>query len=73
MKPDFAPLFKLPRAIRMQLVTDLWDSIALEDDDDPVPPHVIAELRRRSKKYKKNPESAMTWEEVKKYVRTGKR
>ncbi len=37
MKTEFAPLFKLGRAERLQLVEDLWDSIAQEGAQLPVP------------------------------------
>ena len=37
MNTEFAPLFKLGRAERLQLVEDLWDSIAQEDTQSPVP------------------------------------
>ncbi len=37
MNAEFAPLFKLARAERLQLVEDLWDSIAQEDAQLPVP------------------------------------
>ena len=47
MNTEFAPLFKLGRAEPLQLVEDLWDSIAQEDAELPVPDWKRDELRRR--------------------------
>jgi putative addiction module component (TIGR02574 family) len=62
---EFAPLFKLGRAERIQLVEDLWDSIALEDTASPVSERKRAELRRRKECYLQNPATGRTWEQVK--------
>jgi putative addiction module component (TIGR02574 family) len=37
MNPEFAPLFELGRAERLQLVEDLWDSLVEESEHLPVP------------------------------------
>lgn len=65
MNPEFAPLLKLGLAERLQLVEDLWDSIALEATDLPVAPWKSAELRRRKEELSKNANSARTWDQVK--------
>ena len=67
--PAFAPLFALSRAERLQLVQDLWDSIAQEDEPLPFPEWKHEELRRRKEKLLQNPSSGLTWEEVKRQVR----
>ena len=46
MKTEFAPLFKLGRAERLELVEDLWDSLADEDANTPMSDGKISELRR---------------------------
>jgi putative addiction module component (TIGR02574 family) len=75
MKPDpeFAALFKLPVAERLQLVEDLWDSIAAESEQasTPVPDSVAAELRARKARFDANPGSAIPWEEVKRRLGEG--
>src|SRR4051812_23885558 len=38
-------IFKLPAAERIQLVQDLWDSIAADSDAVPVPPEHLQELQ----------------------------
>lgn len=69
MNSEFAPLFKLGRAERLQLVEDLWDSIVQEEEALPVPDWKIEECRRRKEEFLKNPASGMTWEQVKARIR----
>ena len=69
MNTEFAPLFKLGRAERLQLVEDLWDSIALEDAPSAVPEEKREELRRRKERFLQHPASASTWEQVKERAR----
>jgi len=70
MKTEFEPLFKLGRAERLQLVEDLWDSIAQEEAQLPVPDWKREELRRRKERFSKHPASGRTWEQVKQRART---
>ena len=65
MNAEFAPLLKLARAERLQLVEDLWDSIAQEDARSPVPDLKRDELRRRKERFAAHPASGRTWEQVK--------
>ena len=69
MKTEFAPLFKLGRAERLQLVEDLWDSIAREDATLPVTDLKRDELRRRKARLLSHPNSGRTWEQVKERAR----
>jgi putative addiction module component (TIGR02574 family) len=69
MNSEFAQLFKLARAERLQLVEDLWDSIAQEEAGLPVLDWKREELRRRKERFSEHPESGRTWEEVKKRAR----
>jgi putative addiction module component (TIGR02574 family) len=69
MKTEFAPLFKLGRAERLELVEDLWDSIAAEDANVPVPDEKISELRQRKENFRARPDSGRSWEEVKRRAR----
>ena len=70
MNTEFAPLFKLGRAERLQLVEDLWDSIAQEDAQLPVPDWKRDELRRRKERFLQHPTSGRTWEQIKQRART---
>ena len=65
MNSEFAPLFKLGRAERLQLVEDLWDSIAQEDAQLLIPEWKRDELRCRKERYLQNSSSGRTWEQVK--------
>ena len=69
MSTEFAPIFKLGRAERLQLVEDLWDSIAQEDAQLPVPDWKREELRRRKERFMQHPSSGHPWEQVKRQAR----
>ena len=69
MNAEFASLFKLGRAERLQLVEDLWDSIAEEDAPLPVSDEKRAVLRRRKERFQPHPASGRTWEQVKERAR----
>lgn len=69
MNAEFAPLFQLGRAERLQLVEDLWDSIAQGDAPLPLPDWKRDELRRRKERFLGQPSSGRTWEQVKQRAR----
>lgn len=70
MNPEFAPLFKLGRAERLQLVEDLWDSLAQENALMPLPEWKSEELRRRKERFLAQPDSGRSWDEVKHRARS---
>jgi len=70
MRTEFASIFKLGRAERLQLVEDLWDSIAEEDAQLPVPEWKREELRQRKQRFAQHPSSGRTWEQVKHRARS---
>jgi putative addiction module component (TIGR02574 family) len=70
MNAEFAPIFKLGRAERLQLVEDLWDSLAQEGAQLPVSESKREELRRRKERLLRQPSSGRTWEQVKQRART---
>ena len=55
MDTTLDPLLKLPRAERIQLVEDLWDSIAREDSELPVLDSHREELQRRKERLLAHP------------------
>ena len=57
-------LLKLSVAERIQLVEDLWDSIAADADAYPLTEAQKAELDRRLADHEADPDSAIPWEEV---------
>lgn len=56
---------KLSVAERLQLVEDIWDSIAQDTGAVPVPPEVLDEAERRLAEHRRDPDSAVPWEGVK--------
>ena len=70
MNAEFAPLLKLSRAKRLQLVADLWDSFAQEDTMAPASDEKRDELRRRKERFLQHPASGRTWEEVRRRARS---
>ena len=63
---DFDALRRLSVAERMQLVADLWDSIAADAPGEalPVTPELAAELDAEIEAHERDPGSATPWEEV---------
>jgi putative addiction module component (TIGR02574 family) len=63
---DFEALRRLTVAERLQLVEDLWDSIAQDSPDEalPVTPELAAELDRRLAEHQRDPAAARSWAEV---------
>lgn len=57
-------LLRLPRAERIRLVEDLWDSIAAEADDAPIPESHREELAKRRAAHREDPSRVRPWEEV---------
>jgi len=68
---QYSQLFELAFPERLQLVEDLWDSIAAEPDSVPIPDWQKEELAKRKADYLKNPASGVSWEEVKERLRKG--
>ncbi|MFO0964646.1 MAG: addiction module protein [Gemmataceae bacterium] len=50
---------------KMKLVEDLWDSIAQEVENLPVPAWQLEELERRKARFQAHPTSGKPWSEVK--------
>lgn len=65
-------LTSLPVPEKLQLVEDLWDSIASDQEALPDHPAVIEEIRRRRARFDANPGSGVSWEALKKRIRTGR-
>lgn len=63
-------LKKLPIAERLQLVEDLWDSIAEDREQLPDPSELIEEIRVRAAALKADPASGLSWEEVETRIRS---
>jgi putative addiction module component (TIGR02574 family) len=62
---QFAPIFQLSRQEKLQLIEELWDSIAQEESQQPLAQWKVDELIRRKEAFEKDPSKARTWEQVK--------
>lgn len=69
---DFEALRRLSVPERLQLVADLWDSIAQDAPDEafPMTPELAAELDRRWAEHEQDPGSAIPWEQVEAELRS---
>lgn len=63
-------IFDLSPAEKLQLVEDLWDELASTPESVPVHDWQRDELARRKVNLTKNPTSGLSWEEVKRRVRS---
>ena len=58
-------LRKVPISERIQIVEDIWDSIAADSTEQlKLSPFERKELDRRYEEHQKNPSTAIPWEEV---------
>lgn len=62
--PAREELLRLPLAERIELVEDLWDSIAADAEAVPVPDSHRRELARRRAAHREDPSAVHPWEEV---------
>jgi putative addiction module component (TIGR02574 family) len=62
-------LQRMPIHERLQLVEDLWDSIALENTNLTVAQWQMDELDRRAANFEANPASGIPWETAKEIIR----
>jgi putative addiction module component (TIGR02574 family) len=63
----FPELLKLSELERLQLLTELRETIL--SDESVVDPAIVAELERRMEEYRRNPNTARPWAEVRKELR----
>jgi len=59
---------KLSLSERIQLVEDVWDSIAAEGEEFPIPESHRVELARRREEHRQNREDVIPWEEVRRQL-----
>lgn len=54
---------------KLQVVEDLWDSIAANEEDIPIPKWQKEELAKRRENFLKNPQSGLSLEQTLAFVR----
>ncbi len=59
---------KMSPAERLQLVEEIWDSLADLPESIPVSPAQRAELDQRLEKYRQDPQGGIPWDEVKRQI-----
>lgn len=62
-------VFDLSPAEKLQLLEDLWDDLTFEPGNIPVHEWHKEELLKRKAYLLQNPESGLSWDEVKKNIR----
>jgi putative addiction module component (TIGR02574 family) len=65
---SIASILKLDVSERIQLVEDVWDSVAAVPDAIPLTDKQKKELDQRLSAYHKNPSAGSPWKEVKKRI-----
>ena len=68
METTFDDLKQLPVSEKIQLVEDLWDSIAAETSPIGLSPQHIAELDHRLDALEKNPSHGTPWSAVREKI-----
>jgi len=66
MNTHVAVILELSVAERVDIVGDIWDSIAADSDQLPIPDELKAELDRRSELYRNDPDAGVSWETLEK-------
>jgi putative addiction module component (TIGR02574 family) len=67
---SFTSVLDLSPSEKLQLVEDLWDELAAAPEDVPVHDWQKQELARRKTNLMNNTDSGLSWEEVKRRVRS---
>ncbi len=72
-KVPIKQLLELSVADRMQLIDDLWESVAADSEVIPLNEAQKQEARRRLEEHRANPGSAIPWEQLRRelYERYG--
>lgn len=65
MSTQISEILQLSVAERIQLVEDIWDSVAAFPDDVLLTEAQKKELDRRLQAYRQNPDEGISWEELK--------
>jgi putative addiction module component (TIGR02574 family) len=65
---DIAEIRKLSVPERLQLVTEIWNTILDSPESLPVSDELIEELQRRLEAHHASPEDSETWESVERRV-----
>ncbi len=70
MDADIDSVFDLTPPEKLQLVEDLWDDLAADPSEVPIHEWQREELARRKAKLMSNPTAGLSWDEVKRRIRS---
>ena len=62
-------ILELSVSERIQLAQDIWDSIAMVPESHQLSEDQKAELQKRLKEYRENPNSGISWEDLKSQIK----
>ena len=65
MDTQFSEILQLSVAERIQLVEDIWDSIAVVPESVMLTEEQEAEINRRVEEYRANPNEGILWNDLK--------
>lgn len=65
-------ILQLSIAERIQIVEDVWDSIALEPKSLPLTENERQELERRLQSYRENPDEGVSWDKLQRKITNSK-
>lgn len=68
MIAPLAEIAQLSVAERIQLVEDIWDSVAVRPEDVPLTGAQVQELDRRLDDYQRNPQAEAEWQDVRQRI-----
>ncbi len=71
MNTEFTQVFELTLSEKLQLLEDLWDSIAQAPEQIPLLEWQKEELAHRKATYLEKPDSGSSWEAAKERIRSG--
>lgn len=69
-KVDLSEILRLPVSERIDVVQQIWDSVAADADAVPLTPEQREELDRRLKEHEENPDDVVEWSEVERRIRS---
>jgi putative addiction module component (TIGR02574 family) len=69
MSTELSDILQMSVAERIQLVEDIWDSLAAPPESIPVTDAQKEELDRRLQAYAENPVERISWDKLKEKVR----
>ncbi|MFP4068351.1 MAG: addiction module protein [Spirochaetaceae bacterium] len=68
-KVDLSEILNLPLEERIDVVQEIWDSVAADTDAVPLTPEQAEELDRRLEEHERNPDDVVEWSVAEKRIR----